>query len=111
MLDGLHFVKQIGQEIKRTLEAGDIACFGKLMHEHWLRKRQRSASITNPRIDELYELALTRGGATGGKLVGAGGGGFFLFHTPNRTLLRETMVAAGLNELEFDFEFKGSVVV
>ena len=67
MLDGLHFIKQIGQEIKSNLEAGEISRLGELMHEHWLRKRERSASITNSHIDELYELALTKGGATGGK--------------------------------------------
>jgi D-glycero-alpha-D-manno-heptose-7-phosphate kinase len=111
MLDGLHFIKQIGQEIKSNLEAGEISRLGELMHEHWLRKRERSASITNSHIDELYELALTKGGATGGKLVGAGGGGFLLFHTFNRKLLRETMEAAGLKEMEFRFEFKGSIVI
>jgi len=111
MLDGLHFVKQLGQEIKSVLEAGDIKRFGELMHEHWMRKRGRSAGMSSNKVDELYELARTKGGATGGKLVGAGGSGFLLFHTPNRKLLREVMCGAGLNEMDFSFDFEGSVVM
>jgi D-glycero-alpha-D-manno-heptose-7-phosphate kinase len=111
MLDGLHFVKQLGQEIKSVLEAGDITQFGHLMHEHWMRKRGRSAGMSSNRVDELYELARTKGEATGGKLVGAGGSGFLLFHTPNRKLLRQVMCGAGLNEMDFSFDFEGSVVM
>jgi D-glycero-alpha-D-manno-heptose-7-phosphate kinase len=111
MLDGLHFVKQLGHEIQSVLEAGDIVQFGKLMHEHWLRKRGRSNGMTNDRIDELYGLARSTGGATGGKLVGAGGSGFLLFHTQDRKRLRETMCGAGLSEMDFSFDFDGSVVM
>lgn len=111
MLDGLHFVKQLGQEIKSVLEAGQITRFGELMHEHWLRKRERSSNMTSGSIDQLYELGRTKGGATGGKLVGAGGSGFLLFHTHNRKQLRETMCGAGLNEMDFSFDFDGSVVM
>jgi D-glycero-alpha-D-manno-heptose-7-phosphate kinase len=81
------------------------------MHEHWLRKRSRSTGMSNDRIDELYELARTKGGATGGKLVGAGGSGFLLFHTQNRRRLRLTMCEAGLSEMDFSFDFDGSVVM
>jgi D-glycero-alpha-D-manno-heptose-7-phosphate kinase len=111
MLDSLHFVRQLGMEIKTVLEAGQITRFGELMHEHWLRKRERSSSMTSDRIDQLYELGRTKGGATGGKLVGAGGSGFLLFHTHNRKLLRETMCGVGLNEMDFSFDFDGSVVM
>lgn len=111
MLDSLTFVKQLGYEIRSVLEAGDITRFGELMHEHWLRKRGRSAGMTNNRIDELYELARAKGGATGGKLVGAGGSGFLLFHTPDRKRLRTTMCDAGLDEMDFSFDFDGSVVM
>jgi len=111
MIDSLHFVKQLGQEIKSALESGQVGRFGELMHDHWLRKRGRSTGMTNNRIDELYELARTKGGATGGKLVGAGGSGFLMFHTQNRKLLRETMHAAGLMEMDFSFDFEGSVVM
>lgn len=110
MIDGLHFTKNLGYEIRRVLEAGDVARFGDLMHQHWLRKRDRSAGMTNSHIDELYELACSKGGATGGKLVGAGGSGFFLFHTADRTRLRRTMCDAGLTEMDFTFDFDGSVV-
>jgi D-glycero-alpha-D-manno-heptose-7-phosphate kinase len=110
MFLGLHFTKQLGQEIKQALEAGDVVRFGEMMHEHWLRKRGRSAGMSNSRIDELYELARTRGGATGGKLVGAGGGGFLLFHTTDRRRLRSVMAEVGVEELDFSFDFDGSVV-
>ena len=110
MFESLHFVKQLGQDIKIALEAGDVVRFGEMMHEHWLRKRSRSAGISNGRIDELYELARTRGGATGGKLVGAGGSGFLLFHTIDRRRLRSVMAEAGVDELDFTFDFDGSVV-
>jgi len=110
MFEGLHFTKQLGQEIKRVLEAGDVIRFGKMMHEHWLRKRGRSTGMSNNRIDELYELARTRGGAIGGKLVGAGGGGFLLLHTSDRRRLRSVMAETGVGELDFAFDFDGSVV-
>lgn len=111
MLDSLHFVKQLGREIQAIFEAGNVQEFGTLMHEHWLRKRGRSKGMSNHRIDELYELARTRGGATGGKLVGAGGSGFLLLHTHNRKRLRTTMREAGVSEMEFNFDFDGSVVM
>jgi len=110
MLDSLHFTKQLGREIRSTLESGNTASFGSLMHEHWLRKRSRSTGMSNPHIDQLYELARKDGGATGGKLVGAGAGGFFLFQTHDRRRLRETMTRAGLSEMDFTFDFDGSVV-
>lgn len=111
MLDGLHFVKQLGREIRCALETGSIGELGRLMHEHWLRKRMRSNGMSNSRVDELYELARSRGGATGGKLVGAGGCGFLLLHTHDRNRLRATMAEAGVSEMGFDFDFDGSVVM
>jgi D-glycero-alpha-D-manno-heptose-7-phosphate kinase len=110
MIEGLHAVKKLGFEIKSVLEAGDIPRFGELMHEHWMRKRGRADGMTNGRIDDLYDLARERGGATGGK-VGAGGSGFLLFHTTDRRRLRAVMVEAGLNEMDFGFDFDGSVVL
>jgi D-glycero-alpha-D-manno-heptose-7-phosphate kinase len=111
MLEGLHFAKELGYEIKSVLEAGKTYCFGELMHQHWLRKRKRSAGMSNDRIDELYDLARNRGGATGGKLVGAGGSGFLLFHTHDRRRLRSAMIEAGVHEMDFAFDFDGSMVV
>ncbi|HTV06515.1 MAG TPA: hypothetical protein VME86_14195 [Acidobacteriaceae bacterium] len=111
MLDGLHFTKELGREIKNVLESGRTAEFGRLMDAHWQRKRARSAGMTNGRIDALYELAIREGGATGGKLVGAGGSGFLLFQTNDRRRLREVMTGVGLSEMDFSFDFDGSVVL
>jgi D-glycero-alpha-D-manno-heptose-7-phosphate kinase len=111
MLDSLHFARALGRQIHAALEAGHVAEFGRLMHEHWMSKRQRSCRMSSRRIDELYDLARTHGGATGGKLVGAGGSGFLLLHTQDRRRLRDTMLAAGLAEMDFSFDFDGSVVL
>jgi D-glycero-alpha-D-manno-heptose-7-phosphate kinase len=111
MRENLHLVKQLGLETRSLLEAGDVHRLGKVMHEHWMRKRIRTAGMTNKRIDELYELARTRGGATGGKLVGAGGSGFLLLHTSDRRRLRTTMLEASLSEMDFSFDFDGSTVL
>jgi D-glycero-alpha-D-manno-heptose-7-phosphate kinase len=111
MTESLHFSKQLGEHIKEVLEAGDILRFGPLMHEHWLRKRERSAGMSNDRVDRLYELARSKGGASGGKLVGAGGAGFLLFQTEDRRRLRKTMLEAGIAEMDFSFDFDGSVVL
>jgi D-glycero-alpha-D-manno-heptose-7-phosphate kinase len=111
MLDGLHFTKELGREIRRVLESERVAEFGPLMDAHWQRKRARSTGMTNPRIDALYRLAMDEGGATGGKLVGAGGSGFLLFQTNDRPRLRQVMTSAGLSEMDFSFDFDGSVVL
>ena len=111
MLQGLHFIKQLGLEIQSVLEQGDISRFGALMHEHWLHKRDRSKAMSSSRIDELYELARSKGGASGGKLVGAGGSGFLLFQTSHRARLRQVMCAAGIAEMDFSFDFDGSIVI
>jgi D-glycero-alpha-D-manno-heptose-7-phosphate kinase len=111
MIDNLHFTKQLGGEIKTVLQDGDFKRFGELMHEHWLRKRGRSAGMSSSHIDALYECARTKGGATGGKLVGAGGSGFLLFHTEDRRRLRKTMCEGhGLSEMDFSFDYEGSQV-
>jgi D-glycero-alpha-D-manno-heptose-7-phosphate kinase len=111
MLEGLHFTKELGREIKSVLERGHIREFGPLMDAHWQRKKVRSKGMTNRRIDALYELAMSESGATGGKLVGAGGSGFLLFQTQDRRRLREVMTRAGLSEMDFRFDFDGSVVL
>jgi D-glycero-alpha-D-manno-heptose-7-phosphate kinase len=81
-----------------------------LMHEHWMHKKRRSGGMSNSQIDDWYELAL-RNGATGGKLIGAGGGGFLMFHTADKKRLRHTMLEAGLREVRFRFDFEGTKVI
>jgi D-glycero-alpha-D-manno-heptose-7-phosphate kinase len=110
MLENLHFIKELGIRSKNALEAGKPAQFGELMHEHWEHKKRRSAGISNPKIDEWYELGM-KNGAMGGKLVGAGGGGFLLFYAKDRNQLRHAMVRAGLEEVRFRFDFEGTKVV
>ena len=110
MLRNLHYVKELGLRSRTALESGNIAAFGELMHEHWEHKKQRTASVTNPQIDEWYELG-RRNGALGGKLVGAGGGGFLMFYAEDHRRLRTAMSAAGLEEIRFRFDFEGTKVL
>lgn len=110
MLANLHFVKELGLKSKALLEAGKTADFGALMHEHWEHKKRRSGGMSNSKIDEWYELGM-KNGAIGGKLVGAGGGGFLLFYAVERNRLRHAMAAADLEEVRFNFDFEGTKVL
>jgi D-glycero-alpha-D-manno-heptose-7-phosphate kinase len=110
MLANLHYVKDLGYRSKAALEAGDTRRFGELMHEHWEHKKRRSGGMSNPKIDEWYQLGMENG-AIGGKLVGAGGGGFLMFMAHDRNQLRHTMAKAGLEEVRFRFDFEGTKVV
>ena len=110
MIDQLHHVKQLGIESQRALENGDLRRFGEIMHEHWTQKRARSQGMTNDRIDDWYALARANG-AVGGKLIGAGGGGFLMFYCEEKTRLRHAMRAAGLRELRVGFDRLGASVV
>jgi D-glycero-alpha-D-manno-heptose-7-phosphate kinase len=110
MLQNLDYVKDLGLRSKSALESGDCAGFGALMNEHWEHKKKRSRKMSNPHIDEWYELGL-QNGAIGGKLVGAGGGGFLLFYAEDRTRLRQAMARAGLEEVRFRFDFEGTKVL
>lgn len=110
MLRNLHYVKELGYRSKAALESGNVVQFGELMHEHWEHKKRRSGGMSNPKINEWYELA-RQNGAVGGKLVGAGGGGFLMFYASDRNLLRHTMAKAGLEEVRFRFDFEGTKVV
>ena len=80
------------------------------MNEHWQHKKQRSPQMSNDRINDWYDLALSNG-ALGGKLIGAGGGGFLLFYTEDRARLRRAMSEAGLKEVRFRFDFEGTKVI
>jgi D-glycero-alpha-D-manno-heptose-7-phosphate kinase len=110
MLEALDYVKELGREIGVKLRRGDVPGFGRLMHEHWLRKRERSEGMSNEHVDRWYDLALENG-ALGGKLVGAGGGGFLLFYAAEPRALRGAMKKEGLPEVRFAFDFDGSTVV
>jgi len=110
MIDNLHYVKELGLRSKSALEHGDVEGFAALMHEHWEHKKKRSTSMSNPNIDRWYELGRANG-AIGGKLVGAGAGGFLLFYTRDPRRLRSAMTAEGLAEVRFTFDNDGSVVL
>ncbi len=109
MLANLHYVKDLGYRSKQALEKGNTRLFGELMHEHWEHKKRRSGAMSNPKIDEWYELGM-KNGAVGGKLVGAGGGGFLMFLAEDRNRLRRAMAHAGLEEVRFRFDFEGTKV-
>ncbi len=110
ILRNLHFVKELGYRSQAALETGDCLLFGELMHEHWEHKKRRSGGMSNPQIDSWYELGMNNG-AVGGKLVGAGGGGFLMFYASDRNKLRHVMVKAALEEVRFRFDFEGTKVV
>jgi D-glycero-alpha-D-manno-heptose-7-phosphate kinase len=110
MIDNLHHVKDLALRSKRALEEGKCPEFGELLHVHWENKKKRSGGMTNRSIDEWYELGRTHG-AIGGKVVGAGGGGFLLFYAEDRGRLRKAMSGAGLEEVRFRFDFEGTKVL
>jgi D-glycero-alpha-D-manno-heptose-7-phosphate kinase len=110
MLANLHYAKALGLRSREALEGGKTALFGELMHEHWEHKKRRSGGMSNPQIDEWYELGRANG-AMGGKLVGAGGGGFLMFYTEDHRRLRAAMSKAGLEEVRFRFDFEGTKVL
>jgi D-glycero-alpha-D-manno-heptose-7-phosphate kinase len=110
MLANLHYVKELGHRSLQALESGELTTLGELMHEHWEHKKARSRGMSNPQIDEWYDLAL-KNGATGGKLVGAGGGGFLMFYANDTTRLRAAMRKAGLEEVRFRFDYEGTKVM
>jgi D-glycero-alpha-D-manno-heptose-7-phosphate kinase len=110
MISNLNYVKDIGLRTQRAFENGRLEEFAALMNEHWEYKRKRSAGISNGQIDEWYELALANG-ALGGKLIGAGGGGFLMFYAGDKSKLRHAMTRAGLREVRFRFDFEGTKVI
>jgi D-glycero-alpha-D-manno-heptose-7-phosphate kinase len=110
ILDNLSFIKQLGYESKEALGSGDLHEFARLMNVHWEHKKRRSPGMSNDAIDEYYRLAM-KSGALGGKLIGAGGGGFLLLYTEQKTGLRRAMTEAGLREVRVRFDFDGTRVV
>lgn len=110
MIENLHFVKELGRQSQVALENGDLRSFGELMNVHWEHKKKRSGSMSNGKINEWYDLAI-QNGAVGGKLIGAGGGGFLMFYAEDKMRLRHTMMEQGLQEVRFRFDFEGTKVV
>ncbi len=110
MIDNLHYVKELGLRSRAALGQGDTEGFAALMHEHWEHKKKRSTSISNGSIDHWYQRGRDSG-ALGGKLVGAGAGGFLLFYTRDQRALRQAMAAEGLTEVRFTFDHDGSTVL
>ncbi|MDR1561347.1 MAG: hypothetical protein LBS23_03265 [Holosporaceae bacterium] len=108
MIDNLHYVKQLGCQCRKALEDSDLLKFGRLMHEHWEHKKMRSPNMSNSKINKWYNLAMANG-AVGGKLVGAGGGGFLLFLSEDKARLRSAMNQVGLEEVRFRFDFNGTL--
>jgi len=108
----LHTVKEIGWQVKEALETGNVRRFGELLDNHWQSKKRRSAKVSSEHIDHLYELAM-RNGALGVKIMGAGGGGFFMCYCENhdKACLRQAMAAEGLREMRFAIDFEGSKVL
>ena len=100
----------LGRKSLAAIERGDLNAFGRYMHEHWQFKKQRSKLMTNPEIDRWYDLAM-HSGAVGGKLIGAGGGGFLLFYTEQKARLRQALRAAGLVEVALAFDYEGTKIV
>ena len=110
MRKNLDETQALGRQIKDCLENGDAEQFGLLMNDHWQRKRLRSTGMSNPTIDELYELGMTNG-AVGGKLVGAGAGGFLMFYANDAGKLRNAFRQRGLEEVVFRFDHDGSTIL
>ncbi len=111
-IGGMHRIKEIGREVYQLLVRGDTDRFGELLHEHWMSKRKLASKMTDDRIDEHYDAA-RKAGAIGGKLMGAGGGGFFMFYTRpvDKRRVYEEMVKRGLRPLRFRFDQDGARIV
>jgi D-glycero-alpha-D-manno-heptose-7-phosphate kinase len=106
----LHYIKELGFRSRDALLAGDLENFGQLMNEHWEHKRIRSSGMTSDFIDDIYTKAL-QNGAVGGKLVGAGGGGFLMFYASDRSKLRAAMNKYNLEEVRFSFDYEGTKII
>jgi len=111
-VDSLHRTLELGYSIRQALEKGDLECFGRMLHEHWENKKLRSEKIADARIDNWYELA-RKNGVLGGKIMGAGGGGFFMFYCPpeKKAKVREALHQSGLREMSYEFDFDGAKII
>jgi len=111
VVESMHYIKDIGYQILDSVERGNITDVGLMFDEHWKYKKRISSKMSNPRFDEIYEMA-KKNGAIGGKISGAGGGGFFLFYVEERRKdLRDAMKAMGLREMRYSFDLEGTKII
>lgn len=110
MIENLHFVKELGKQSQQALEGNDLPEFARLMDVHWQRKKERSQGMSNRDINDWYDCAMANG-ALGGKLIGAGGGGFLMFYADDKARLRHVMREKGLTEVRFRFDFEGTKIL
>jgi D-glycero-alpha-D-manno-heptose-7-phosphate kinase len=110
MIENLHFIKDLGKRSQKALEAGELKEFAELMDVHWQRKKERSRGMSNEEIDAWYDCAMANG-ALGGKVIGAGGGGFLMFYADDKVKLRHAMREKGLTEVRFRFDFEGTKIL
>jgi len=112
VIESLHYTKELGYRIKEALEQGELDQFGRLLGEHWVNKKRRSAKISHPSIDRAYALASNHG-ALGGKVIGAGGGGFLMLYCPDGTKagIRRALATEGLREMPFNFDLDGAKII
>jgi D-glycero-alpha-D-manno-heptose-7-phosphate kinase len=111
VVNSMHYIKELGHEILESVESGDLDAVGRAFHSHWQHKKKISAKMSNPEFDKIYDVAIAAG-ALGGKISGAGGGGFFTFYVPgDHKRFREAMNGFGLREMRYRFDFEGSKVL
>jgi D-glycero-alpha-D-manno-heptose-7-phosphate kinase len=110
MIENLHQIKEFGLLSLMYIQNNNFSDFGKLMHEHWMYKKNRSKFITNNEIDTYYDYGI-KNGAFGGKLIGAGGGGFLMFYTEDSKFLENKFKKIGLKKLDYQFDFEGNKLV
>lgn len=112
VIESLHTIKALALEMRAALVAEDFDGFGHLLHQAWERKRRLSNKVSSEAIDGWYTAARAAG-ALGGKITGAGGGGFLLLYCPPVALreVREALAGMGLQEMSFDFDFTGATVL
>lgn len=110
MKKNLDYVKEMGYQSKKALEEGNLHEFADIMNTHWENKKKRAKTMSNGRIDEIYDYA-RKNGAMGGKLIGAGGGGFLMFYSEDKVRLRRAMSEIALQEVRFRFEGQGTRVI
>jgi D-glycero-alpha-D-manno-heptose-7-phosphate kinase len=110
MIKNLDKVKKMGKECSDLLKDKRFDEYGKLMNEHWILKKERSKAMSNKKIDELYEFGINNG-SNGGKIIGAGGGGFILFQSHNPTILRKKFSEQGIRTIDFNFVNLGTEII